>query len=339
MRGAELKTIHFILLAACFACTAALCLDWEHRLSSVARGADILRSQSSAGDEEGYTGREARTETGTSQKIYREGPDLKARYRFINFNRDRLTINFSMSGEDYGSYLSGYGYSDAEMAELRRWRENARQSAWKAAVPSGGRSAGEKAIAEVETEYDTRLRTLLHSRGMALRAGNMVECDMPLIVKRNIKLLNPLAAAFQKLAADKNYPEEELVGSVVSLVQTALRYQVPPPLEDGRHTGGLLPPARALLSGWGDCDTKTGVLAAILGSWSGMRMVGVAVPGHYLMAIRRLPGKGDMFVTYEGLEYVLVEPAGPAWLEPGSVGTHTADLLAGGEGYRVEPFF
>ena len=68
-------------------------------------------------------------------------------------------------------------------------------------------------------------------------------------------------------------------------------------------------------------------------------MVGIAVPGHYLMAIRRIPGKGDMFVRYEGLEYVLVEPAGPAWLEPGQVGVHTKELLAGREGYRVEPFF
>ena len=109
-------------------------------------------------------------------------------------------------------------------------------------------------------------------------------------------------------------------------------------VENGLHTGGLLPPARALLSGWGDCDTKTGLLAAILGNWNTARMVGIAVPGHYLMAIRRLPGKGDMFVRHEGLEYVLVEPAGPAWLEPGQVGVNTAAILSGGEGYQIEPF-
>jgi hypothetical protein len=57
------------------------------------------------------------------------------------------------------------------------------------------------------------------------------------------------------------------------------------------------------------------------------------------MAIRRLPGKGDVFVRYEGLEYVLVEPAGPAWLEPGTVGRATAALLSGSEGYKIEPFF
>jgi hypothetical protein len=191
----------------------------------------------------------------------------------------------------------------------------------------------------VDADYDTRLRAILFSRGMALRAGNLIECDIPAIVKRNIKLLNPLAAGFQKISAEKGHSDEDTIGAALSLVQTALRYKVPPNVENGVHTGGLLPPARALLSGWGDCDTKTALLASILGNWSGLRMVGIAVPGHYLMAIRRLPGKGDMFVRYEGLEYVLVEPAGPAWLEPGSVGTHTAALLAAGEGYRVEPFF
>ncbi|PIU19714.1 MAG: hypothetical protein COT18_06165, partial [Elusimicrobia bacterium CG08_land_8_20_14_0_20_59_10] len=86
-------------------------------------------------------------------------------------------------------------------------------------------------------------------------------------------------------------------------------------------------------------DTKTALAASVLSSWNTAKMVGVAVPNHYLMAIRRLPAKGDMFVRHKGLEYVLVEPAGPAWLEPGQVGTHTTELLRGSQGYQIEPFF
>ena len=341
MRGPEIKPVYLIMLAACFAASAALCLEWERKLAALPAGPDILRAQSSGGNEEerNYTSRETRTEKGTSQRIYREGSALRARYDFINFNKDRLGINFGMTGRDYSRYLAGYGYSEADMAGLKAWRESARQAAWKEALPRGGRAAGEKALAVIDGDYDTRLRALLRSRGMALRAGNLVECDIPVVVKRNIKLLNPLAGGLQKISAEKGYSDEDTIGAALSLVQTALLYKVPPLIENGLHTGGILPPARALLSGWGDCDTKTALLAAILGNWSGMRMVGIAVPGHYLMAIRRLPGKGDMFVRYEGLEYVLVEPAGPAWLEPGTVGTHTTALLAGQEGYRVEPFF
>ncbi|MBI4351929.1 MAG: hypothetical protein HY550_10850 [Elusimicrobia bacterium] len=343
--------IKFPCLAALAACFLAACLlgaEWEKKLEILPAGPDLLRAQSSDEEEEEeeeeseervYTSREKRTEKGTSQKITTEGNSLKARYGFINFNKDRVTVNFAMSGRDYMNYLTGYGYSDQEMSKLRAWRENTRQAAWKQAYAKSGKPAAEKAIAETDLEYDTKLRALLRSRGLALRAGNVVECDMPVIVKRNIALLKPLAMALQKVAVDRKYSEEDLIGAALSLVQTALRYKIPPIMDKGLHTCGLLPPARALLSGWGDCDTKTGLLASILGNWSAMRMVGVAVPGHYLMAIRRLPGKGDMFVRHEGLEYVLVEPAGPAWLEPGTVGRATTALLSGSEGYKIEPFF
>ncbi|MDP2866527.1 MAG: hypothetical protein Q8O90_09805 [Elusimicrobiota bacterium] len=345
MRGPEIKIHHLIALTACFAAAFILGAGWEKKLELYPAGGDLPRAQSSEEDEEEeaeekeYTSREKHTEKGTSQKIFTEGTSLKARYSFINFNKDRVTVNFAMSGRDYMNYLSGYGYSDQEMTRLRTWRETTRQAAWKEAYAKSGKPAAEKAIAEVELDYDTRLRALLCSRGLALRAGNIVENDMPVIVKRNIALLKPLALALQKLATERKYAEEDLIGAALSLVQTALVYKIPPLIDKGLHTCGLLPPARAMLSGWGDSDTQTGLLASILGNWSGLKMVGIAVPGHYLMAIRRLPGKGDMFVRYEGLEYVLVEPAGPAWLEPGTVGRATTALLAGSEGYKIEPFF
>ncbi|OIO00144.1 MAG: hypothetical protein AUJ51_11075 [Elusimicrobia bacterium CG1_02_56_21] len=337
MRGTKSTILYLTGLAACLAAAILIGSEWEKKLQIFPVGADLQRAQAAYGEE--YTSREKRTETGTSQKIYREGASLKAQYRFINFNKDRVSVNFAMPGKSYSNYLSGYGYTDAEMSRLKAWRETTRQAVWKQAYARSGKAAAEKAIANVETDYDTRLRALLRARGLALRAGNIVECDMPVIVKRNISLLKPMAMAFQKIASGRKYAEEDLIGAVLSMVQTAIRYKIPPSKENGLHTCGLLPPARALLSGWGDCDTKTGLLAAILGNWSGMRIVGVAVPGHYLMAIRRLPGKGDMFVRYKGLEYVLVEPAGPAWLEPGTVGSATTALLSGREGYKIEPFF
>ena len=191
----------------------------------------------------------------------------------------------------------------------------------------------------MDWEYKVRLNELFRSRGFALLPNNVVSCDIPAIVKRNIPFLKPMALAFQKISETRGYGPEETVGAALSMVQTAILYKTPPMIEDGLHTGGLLPPARALLSGWGDCDTKTALVASILGNWSGMRLVGISVPGHYLMAIRRLPAKGDLFVRYNDLEYVLIEPAGPAWLEPGMVGRATSALLQGSEGYKIEPFF
>lgn len=354
MQRTRFKFLLAAALAACFCAAVSLGASWEAKLAGPA-GPDLLRAQSSGDEEEDqddeaeekqerseereFTSSSSRNEAGVAQRIYREGKALKAQYHFINFNRDRLTVNFGMDDGEFARYAAGYGYTDAEMNALRAWRESARQEAWNSGWQKGGKPAAEKAIADVGLEYDTRLRTLLRSRGMALMPGNVVQCDMPLIVKRNVALMKPLALAFQQIGTSRRYSEEDLLGAVLSLVQTAVRYKIPPPVVNGLHTGGLLPPGKVLLSGWGDCDTKTGVLASILGNWNGVRMVGIAVPGHYLMAIRRLPAKGDVFVRYEGLEYVLVEPAGPAWLEPGTIGQATTALLSGAEGYKVDPFF
>ena len=275
MKGAEIKLSYLIILAAGLAGGAAvLCRDLEHRLYAAPAGGVILRAQSSADEEaeddeqeketQQYTSRENRTEKGTAQKIFRDGANRKAEYHFINFNKDALSITFAMPDAEYRRYAAAYGYSDADLDILKSWREKTRQEAWKAALPAGGKAAADKAVADVDLEYDTRLRALLRSRGLALRAGNVVECDMPVIVKKNIKTLNPLAMAFQKLAVEKKYGEEDMVGAVVSMVQTAILCKIPPAIENGLHTGGLLPPAKSLLSGWGDCDTKTGLLASIL---------------------------------------------------------------------------
>ena len=345
----------FFLLALTLGISLALGREWERKLVIMPDGPDVQRSQSSGEEEEAEDGESEgteeaeeaeykptvnHTEAGLAQKVSRTGARLSASYNFINFNKDRLSVSYGMADAEYKRYLAGYGYTDAEMQALRDWKKKARDAAWYRAYATGGKPAAEKAVTGIDMDYDTRMRALLRARGMALRAEtNTVESDVPAIVKRNTQVMQPLALAIQKLGNEKHYGSEEMVGAVLSLVQTALIYKIPPMIENGVHTGGLLPPARTILGGWGDCDTKTALMASVLSSWNTAKMVGVAVPGHYLMAIRRLPAKGDAFVRYEGLEYVLVEPAGPAWLEPGQVGRHTIELLEGSEGYKIEPFF
>ena len=348
MKLSRFFAAHFILLIMLFVGTLFLSSQWEREFVIYPQGRDLPRFQS-ADDEPGddereeSTGEESpiqnRVEKGTAQRIRRENGMLEARYNFLNFNKDRLNISFSMTEKDYKIYLSDYGYSDAQLAGLDQWHNSTRRKEWDKAVKKGGEAAGKAALAAVDWEYKVRLNELFRSRGFALLPNNVVSCDIPAIVKRNIPFLKPMALAFQKISETRGYGPEETVGAALSMVQTAILYKTPPMIEDGLHTGGLLPPARALLSGWGDCDTKTALVASILGNWSGMRLVGISVPGHYLMAIRRLPAKGDLFVRYNDLEYVLIEPAGPAWLEPGMVGRATSALLQGSEGYKIEPFF
>ena len=349
MKAFRVFIVPFLLLPVLFAVTLQLSSKWEREFVVYPVGPDLPRFQSADEEEvEEVDGAEAaeeessiqnREEKGTAQRIRRANGKLEAKYSFLNFNKDRLNISFSMGEAEYREYLSGYGYSDDKISNLNQWRESARRKEWDKAVKKGGEAAGKEALKAVEWEYKVRLNEFFNSRGFALLPGNIIVCDIPAIVKRNIPFLKPMALAFQKMSEARGYGPEETVGAVLSMAQTALLYKIPAMMDGGLHTGGLLPPGRALLSGWGDCDTKTALAASILGNWSGMRLVGVSVPGHYLMAIRRIPAKGDLFVRYDGLEYVLIEPAGPAWLEPGTVGRSTSALLQGAEGYKIEPFF
>jgi hypothetical protein len=352
MKSYRFFIVSLAALAVMFALTLHLSCQWERSLIIYPAGRDLPRFQSSDDEEEEAAAEEEeepaaeeetprlkRQEKGTAQRIRRENGMLEARYNFINFNKDRLSVSFALADRDYRAYLAGYGYSDTDLEDLNKWQNATRQKEWAKAVKKGGNAAGKEALVAVDWEYKVRLNELFHSRGFSLLPGNVVACDIPSIVKRNIPLLKPMALAFNKVAEARRYGPEETVGAALSMVQTALNYKIPPMIEGGLHTGGFLPPARALLSGWGDCDTKTALVASILGNWSGMRLVGISVPGHYLMGIRRIPAKGDLFVRHGGLEYVLIEPAGPAWLEPGTVGRSTSALLEGAEGYKIEPFF
>src|SRR3546814_6517494 len=73
--------------------------------------------------------------------------------------------------------------------------------------------------------------------------------------------------------------------AAVALVQTGLVYRKPSLRENGRQILGFYPPPRALESGYGDCDTKAALLAAILQNLTDAPIIGVHVPKHYLLGI------------------------------------------------------
>lgn len=276
----------------------------------------------------------------TYQRIVKNAAVRAAQYGFQNFNGDKLEVSYQLPEKEFRPYNDAFGYTSEGVAEIKEWRENAKQSAYKLAIKmSRTQSQLDAAAANIDKEYDRRLREYLAAAGFRLEKGNIVTADMPGLVKKNSSLVKPLALAFERIASQRRYRSPEIIGAVLSFAQTALHYRQPDPNYKGKRTGGLLPPLTAVLLGWGDCDTKTGLIASILSNWGQMRMVGVSVPGHYLMGVLQIPDKGDMFLEYHGLQYVLVEPAGPAWLPPGQVVDSTLSLINGREGYKLEPFF
>jgi hypothetical protein len=318
-------------LALAFATAAHLGQKWERLL--VVEPVDGMQLFSQGGGEG--------PSNGSTQSITASGDVVTATYAFKNFDRDRLTIDFRLKKSEWAKYDASFGYYKKDISEIDAWLNTARDGAFKYAVKSGKSQAQlDAALAALDKERKKKIDEYMASRGFRLLPGNIVRVDVPSLVKRNAPLLNSIATAFDRIAQERRYGSEAIVGSVASMVQTALVYRIPPEVEsDGRHTGGMLPPATTLLKGWGDCDTKSALLSAILVNWPNMRVVGVAVPDHYLMGVLRIPNKGDVFVERDGLQYVLIEPAGPGWFPPGQVAQSTVALLEGQEGFKIEPFF
>jgi hypothetical protein len=276
----------------------------------------------------------------TYQRIKKGADRRTAQYGFSNFNRDRIEISYSILEKDFQPYNSSFGYKKEEIADLRTLRDRRKQQALADAQRKGQSQAQfNAALAGIDKQYDAELKAYMSSHGFRMGKDNVVQVDMPVIVKRNAPAVKPISIEFDKIATAHHYRSNEIIGAALSFVQTALRYKQPDPVYKGKHTGGLLLPLTAVVLGWGDCDTKSGLLASLLSNWGQMRLVGVAVPSHYLVGVLQIPEKGDVFVQYDGLQYVLVEPAGPAWFPPGTVADTTIALLRGSEGYHIEPFF
>jgi hypothetical protein len=276
---------------------------------------------------------------GQFQRIEEKNGQIVTEYGCRNFNNDPLTVGYTMSSKELASYKEGYGFSQGELDALNLWQKKALEDAYHYAVLNRLKQEDlNKMGGAIRADYHAKHRSLLVSRGFAVLPGNVLVADIPGIARRNVKELRPIALALESLAGKRGYDSSEIVGAALSLVQTAFLYENVPMLVNGRQTGGIYPPLETVAKGRGDCDTKSALLASILLNWSKMKLVGVGVPDHYLMAMLANPAKGDAFVEYQGLRYVLMEPAGPAWLPPGAVGPLTSAVLAAGTPLALEPF-
>lgn len=313
--------------------------EWDAKLVQRPVGGDLLAAQSAGDDGEESAG------GGSVYQRIRKGADVReAEYGFVNFSRDKLRLSYRIAEADFKRYNSTYGYFPEDIEALQKWRNDATQDAYRRLVAQRkGQADVDAAAAAIQKQYEAKLKDYLQSRGFRLEAGNTTRVDLPLMVKRNGVQLKPIARIFERIATEKGYRSMDIIGSVLSLAQTAIKYRQGDGVYKGKHTAGYLPPLTTIVLGWGDCDTKTGMVASVLSNWSQMRMVGIFLPGrpvgHYLMGVLQFPDKGDAYIEYQGLQYVLLEPAGPGWFPPGHVAEETIAQLNAGDGYKIDPFF
>ncbi|MGQ0587296.1 MAG: hypothetical protein ACT4PK_08855 [Gammaproteobacteria bacterium] len=237
---------------------------------------------------------------------------------YLNFNRDPLALTFTLMQQVVADSMGEFGFSRADAQAMAR------------------------DCGCTQEEYDRRLDEYFRGRALGWRTEDgqrRVYVDMPAVVERNRGRLRALARQFDALASARGYGSEEKLGAIITFVQSALPYQRPPKEEGGRDILGFYPPPRALEAGFGDCDTKSALLAAILTNFPGTRMIGIHVPKHYLVGIARVPRPGDAFIEYRGEPFVLIEPSGPGRLPPGTIAPTTQAALAAMADVRIDPLF
>lgn len=242
---------------------------------------------------------------------------------FADHDGEALRLNFSVDTDASLASMQAFGFKQAELTALHQ--------------------ACQRDATCTPTEFDRRMKQ--YYRAHALRAREIpgkptrLSVDIPTVVRRNRAQVQPLVAALRQLGAERGYQTEGLMAAATALVQGGMAYRAPAALEDGRETLGFYTPPRALEKGYGDCDTKSALLAAIFANLGEERIIGVRVPNHYLLAVARQPRDGELSVEYRGEPYVLIEAAGPAQRRPGDVGKQTRLALAEGQEIRIDPIF
>lgn len=271
------------------------------------------------------------------QRIREEKGVISADYGFVSFNNDPLQINFSLPAKDLALYRQDYGYTQTDLDAIMDWQKKSLAEAFTQAVQNRWDQEQLNTVSKgIQDDFRKKQQELFATRGFRLQKGNILIPDIPGIVQRNVRPLQDVARQFSQAAANNGYDSQETIAAALTMVQTALRYQNLPANQGGRVTGGMTPPLVTMMAGEGDCDAKTALLAAILRNWSQIRLIGVAIPNHYLLGVLQNPAKGQAFVDYEGMRYVLLEPAGPGWLPPGTIAESTMARLAAGEDLRLE---
>jgi hypothetical protein len=97
-------------------------------------------------------------------------------------------------------------------------------------------------------------------------------------------------------------------------------------LEDrlSSNGSGFVSPRDLLIQNQGDCDSKSTLMAALLKAYKqNIDLHMVYLPKHALLAINLRAKDDEMTIRYQGEEYILLEPTGPAQLSLGKVADTT----------------
>jgi hypothetical protein len=278
-----------------------------------------------------------------------EGERLRLSYGFTDYEGRPHRFACEISKRDYDRDLTSFGYFQDELDQavgkgLRKLFERQAEERgvapyvqlelyggtsyrWRWAVP-GGSSPPEAARLKAKLQsFDRWLGEELPRRRGDLTARYLREhgvilkgAETSVDYAREVEgATGPLAPCFEALRrAGAGEDDRRMLSLFLAFFQD-LRYEVPPPVELGRHILGFRVPTAVLARGGGDCDSKSAAFCAL---WRHLpeRAILILVPGHALVGVEGKPRADEAYVRLGNRYFVLCEVAGPGKVPPGGSG-------------------
>jgi hypothetical protein len=146
-------------------------------------------------------------------------------------------------------------------------------------------------------------------------------------IKENQAALLPIAqAVYDKLPS--NSKTRAYVNLVLSWVQSIPYNELKNRVTS--NGAGYLPPLSVVANNQGDCDSKTALMASLIRSLlPDVKMTMVFLPNHALLGIVLPFRTHEQTLKIDGMDYLLMEPTGPAKIPLGEVANSSARDIAG----------
>ena len=165
----------------------------------------------------------------------------------------------------------------------------------------------------VGTEYNLRIRKKEMKEGLFLLNDNVIEVDKSTVLEYySESFCQPIAKMIVESLADYGRDtRRDRIEMAIRFVQD-IPYGIPTYSDKDKHYGGVSPPPKLLLDGYGDCDSKVLLFAGILIYLIPAEdIIFLNQSDHVLSAIQDNPRKGDTYINYKHRDYLIAETAGP----------------------------
>lgn len=176
----------------------------------------------------------------------------------------------------------------------------------------------------IDNEANYNSRNLEITKGLFVLDQNTIEVDKSAVINYYAPTFcKPIAEMIVSSLADYGRDNRQnRIEMAMRFVQD-IPYGIPTYEDKNRHYGGVSPPPRLLIEGFGDCDSKVilfvGILVYLIPAND---IIFLNQTEHVLSAIKSDVNKGQTFITYNNSTYLIAETSGPGMRLLGEKGNY-----------------